>query len=961
MREWGNTMRAARFLAILLALAAILAALVYAFRLPVAGYAVRRAMAGAGLENPAARVTALSFAGARLEEVAAGPSGARDFDIEAVEADFRPGRLWAERKADAIRIGPGEARVTVHDDGHISLAGFETGGGETSGGGALPFDRLFLQDVTLFVTAPEGEATGAVNAQYDIAQGGAGAVTLEAERLVWSGVTLSDLKGMASVDLSAEGQASLTADLAGNVETADAAARDLSVTLKGEAASWRDAANGALEALQGKARLRVSAPTIEIKNADAQKFLSAGHMQAVFGEEVREAAVAGAVNIDFSQGAVTARLADETPLELETPDGASLTLTRQGDAPLYMREGANERASFRFALESAGADVSGNADFSRGDGEWRLAAPIEVAEFSSETLSLGGSRLDVSATSRDGAVDAEIALKSGLKHLKVGRLTISDAPFSGVFGVKANMNARRASIVSKNECFAIERVRGQIPQQNLETRLTAVTLCNGGEALAVVNWSDAAIFTLAGELAAKTAMFRMGETRAEGRPPTIRFDASYSPSENTTSVSGTAAQGAMILNDALDMAGVDGRFDFKLDAETLRATASVDRLRIAQHLKKEGDVRLVAPVLAAGEASLEGGEALFAYTLTTPEGYRLGRGEGVHAMLTATGETAFSLGSLVFTPGALQPNRISPALKGIVDAAEGGMDGTVRFAWSPDGVTSGADFQFNEISFAGPTRAVTRTSGLNGSVQLTDLLPLKTEGLQTITVNAVDMDALQLEQGAITFEMPGDNSIHLAQAEFPWFGGTLGVYDARAAFSGEAVIPLRADKTDLAKLLDYVEVEGLSGEGILSGELPILFEEGRARIENGYFQSEGPGVLRYVGKGTDAASERNENADIAFDLLRDFRYQSMRVEISGPLDGDLDFVVDLEGAGEITLKNQAMIKEGKGRIPARYTISLEAPLLALINQARLSQDFMLQYEQMQEGRASDDGQAEDSQ
>ncbi|PQA89440.1 intermembrane phospholipid transport protein YdbH family protein [Hyphococcus luteus] len=956
-------MRAARLLAILLTLAAILAALVYVFRLPMAGWAVRSAMAGAGFENPAARVTALSFSGARLEDVAAGPELAPDFSFEAIEADFHPRRLWTEKKADALRAGPGVARVKVDDAGRASFAGFEAGGEGEGVGAALPFDRLLLRNLKVFILAPDTNARAIIDAEYDIGKGGKGAVTLEAKRFVWRDIHFSEVEGSASADLSADGKISLAADLkAASAGTEGAIANNLDMKLDGEAADWRDAANGKADALAGRMRFDFSAPDIELNEPAAQSVMSAAPVEAVLGTALRRGALNGAVIIDFSQAALTARIAGGKPLTLATPDGALLTVRQQGEAPFYKASGGRMASSFGFALESDGVDASGGVDFAQEGGGWRLAAPVEIAEFASGPLSLAGSRVDLSAMSDGAIIDAALGLKSGLKRLEVGRLTISDAPFSGAFGIKADMNARRATIVSKSDCFTIERGRGVIKAQNLETRISAMTLCNGDGPLGVVTWNGETVFALAGDLAAKTAMFRMGETRAEGRPPAIRIDASYRPNEEKTEIKGAAEGGAMTLNNALDMAGVVGRFEITLDAETLRASANVDRLRIAQHLRETGQARLVSPVVAAGEASLKGSKAEFAYTLTTPEGRRLGRGEGTHDMMTASGETAFSLGNLAFAPGALQPNRISPALKGIVDAAEGGMDGAIRFGWSPDGVTSSADFQFNEISFVGPTRAVTRTSGLNGSVQLTNLWPVTTDGLQTITVSAVDMDALQLGAGAITFDMPGDDSIHLAEAEFPWFGGTIGVYDAKAAFTGEAVIPLRADNADLAKILDYVDVDGLSGEGVLSGELPVTFEDGKARIENGYFKSEGPGVLSYVGKGTDAASERSGEADVAFDLLRDFRYESMRVEISGPLDGDLDFVVALEGAGEITLKNQAMIKEGKGRIPARYTISLEAPLLALINQARLSQDFRLQYEQMQRTEPPDGGaRAEDGQ
>ena len=206
-----------------------------------------------------------------------------------------------------------------------------------------------------------------------------------------------------------------------------------------------------------------------------------------------------------------------------------------------------------------------------------------------------------------------------------------------------------------------------------------------------------------------------------------------------------------------------------------------------------------------------------------------------------------------------------------------------------------------------------------------------------MTVDAVDLDALQLESGEIVFDLPGDDTVRLVRAAFPWFGGTIGAYDATASFAGgEAVVPLRVDRMDLKQALDYVEVDGLSGEGVLSGVLPLAVEGGRARIENGVLQSDGPGVLRYESDATEGAAAAGDQAQIAFDLLRDLRYESLGVSVAGPLDGRLDFQMRFEGTGAVDMNRQNV------RVPVTYNINLDAALLELLNQANLSRNVQLQ-------------------
>lgn len=932
-------MRTARFLAIVLLLVAIPAAMAYIFRLPLAGWAVRTGMASAGLERPQARVTALTINGLRIEDVAAGPSGSQGFSFEAIDADFRLLRLIREKKVDALRIGPGRLRARVDENGAISLPGVNASGG--SSGSGLPFDKLSLSDVALSIESPQGAATGELSADYDARSGGGAEFSLAAERVTWNEVVIENGEVAGELVLSADGQVSFTGAFSGDAETSGATARGINLTAQGSAASWRDVAAGTTDKLAGAVTVNFAAPDIAWRDEQVRALVSAAQMETIFGEQLQRAALTGELETKFDESGLEVRiLEDEAPLALTTPDGSSLTLRRQGEAPLYARGASGaEKASLRFVLISDGVNARGGADYAREDGAWRLAAPVEIDEFKSPAISLDGSRIDLAATGEDREFDADVSLKSGLRKAVIGRLEVNDAPFNGAFSIHGDLDAQRATIISKSDCFAIDGVRSRIAEQDLDVRMSGITLCNAEGPLVVYTWTGDAACTVSGELSARSGTLRLGETRATGRPPVVRFDAAYHPARNTTSVTGDIINGAMTLNDVLDMSAAIGRFDFRLDADAMSATANVDRLRMTQHLTDPQQLLLFAPVIAAGQGRLEGDKATFTYTVTTPEGYRLGAGKGVHDMKTARGDSTIDIENLAFTPVGLQPNQISPALKGIVDAADGAMHGALTFSWSPNDLTSTADFEFENISFGGPTRAVTRTRNLNGSVQLTDLLPIQTDGVQTITVAGINLDALKLEQGVMEFSMPGDDTFILQRGEFPWFGGTIGVYDAKASFTGQAEIPLRAQNIDLKQVLDYVKVEGLSGEGLLTGSLPLVFEDGRASIVNGVLKSEGPGIVRYTGAVSDQAAQAGENADVAFDFLRNLRYSSLEVTVDGALDGALKFGMRFEGVGDVSIRN-GQLKD----VPVIYRVNLAIENVDLLRKASLANAIKAQIE-----------------
>lgn len=930
-------MRAARFLAILVLFVAIIAAILYLFRLPIAGWAIRSAMANAGLENPQARVAALTLDGVRLEKVAAGPNGREAFFLEAIEADYHWRELLMSRKVDAVRAGPGGVRLTITDDGKVSLPGFSAGGASGSGSG-LPFSSVSVNDLAVSVDAPDGAASGALNADFDMANGGNVVAVLTTSGVAWKGVRIAQGEANIDANLSADGQIVLTAGFNGDVEAYGASAAGATLRIEGDGASWRDLVSGAASQLAGRGHIEFNAPKILFASETLPETMSLAPVEAAFGDQISEAALSGAFDVEFSDAGLEVRLPENTILALSTPDGAGLALSASGGAPIFKLEDGRETSSFAFNLESDGVNASGAVDAEQQGEILRVAAPIRIEEYTSPDFAIAGSTIEFSALVEGDALAADLAVRSGLNKLRIGRLTVSDAPFTSAFRIDADLEAKTANVYNKEECVTFERARGRLAEQNSEAALGRTQFCNEEGPLAVLAWSGDMVCSLGGEILSADGRFRMGETRAIGRPPNIRFTATYFPAENRTHVEGGLSSGAMTINDTINLSAVLGRFDFMLNKEMMQANGVVDRVRVAQNL----ETLLIAPVIATGRVKLDGLDTTFDYELTTTSGDPLGTGDGSHDMATASGETVFTFDGLRFAPGGLQPNELALGLKGIISAAKGGVDGSVRFGWSPEGVTSGADIHLHDVSFGGPTLAVTRTSGVNGDIAFSNLFPVKTDGVQSVTVRTVDLSALQLEAGEISFELPGDDTLYLQRGEFPWFGGTIGANGATASFSGKATIPLQAKNVDLKQVFEYVDINGLSGEGIVAGALPLVFEDGKARIENGVLHSVGPGVLRYQGVASDQAAETGQGAKVAFDILRDLQYKSMLVAVSGPLDGRLNFVVELEGTGEVTVRDQAMIRRGSGRVPVIYRITLDAALLELLRQAKLSQDVSLQ-------------------
>lgn len=926
-------MRVARFLLGLLLLLAILAMAAFVLRKPIAGAAVRAVMASAGLENPKARVTALTLNGIALKNISAGPSGAEAFRLERVEADYDWRDLWPARKVEALRIGPGVLRLTVSEAGAVSIPGVSPAGG--GGSGALPFESFTVDDLDLYVDPPRGEAVGHLNAEYDVATGGQASVRLSSDRAGFQKLRVESFETALDITFADDGALKLGGNLKGTFFTSAAALQDAHLTIKGEGVSWRDLMEGRPNDVSFNAQVRVESAAIPVASAPALQSLDAPAISALLGDPIDMFTVVGALTLAYANNElVLATAPPYAPPALRSDTGIALAMSPLGDAPYYKRNAGGEEIAFAYALDGAKIEAGGSVRAEKLSQGWRVKVPMAFGAFSSEALSLDGASIDIEATTNPAGVAASVSTKADIREASIGRLNVFDAPMAASFLVEINPVERTAVASLSGECVSFDRVRMTIDGQDSEASLNKATLCaDEHKSLAVFDWSGPPQCVVNGVLSAVSGRYRLGRTRIAGRPPQVDFEALYQPQINLTTAAGRLEGGSMVLNDMLIFSRGDGDFDFLLDKAMLKSAARLTRVHIAQNL----ELPLVAPVVGSGALTLVDKKAAFDYVLRTPEGDHLGRGSGVHNVATGQGSSDFRFERLHFAPGALQPDRIAPVLRGIIGVTIGEASGSADFSWSQQGVASAADIAFKNLTFEGPTRVVSKTVGLNGNIQFANLWPVATGGPQTITVSGVDLDALQLSDGEVVFDMPGDQTLIVERAVFPWFGGELGVYDATASMAGGgAVAPLRVKNVDLAQVFDYIDIQGLSGEGVVSGVLPLTVEAGKAAIENGLMQSDGPGAIRYTGRTAEKAAQAGQQAQIAFDILRDLRYNTLAVTVNGPLDGRLEFQLDFEGTGDVSVRN------ARGRVPVLYRITLDAALLELLNQANLMRDVQLQ-------------------
>lgn len=918
-------------------------AALFLLRKPIAGAAVVQVMSRAGLEKPSVRVSDVNFSRLTLFEMrAGGGSPAPDLLFENVSFEYGWRDLIFRGKLVGIAIDGGAATASFGANGAVNIAGWSPE--PTAKPASPPFERLAVKDLRIVARLPRGPASFLVDGAFDMIGGGTFSVAAKAEETGFDAARLASLEGRAVINLLVDGQIKSESSFKGDVVTDAGLARDVSIEVSADLSSWRGVFGDGPRAINGAATVDVRSATFD---ANLAPILS--QFKAASGAPIAHLAVSGAFKLLFAEDLISVSQSGG-PLKI-TADRGDVLVLASNDGPLYARRPGEERLNFRADLSGPVAAGFAAVDaVSAGDGPWRVDASARFGE-----QSISGVRFSHFA----GAFTGEFAsnrlrgradIDAHVARAEIGRLSLTDMPASARLAVDLDVAGRTLTASPEDGgCLDADRANFRFADQDMDARVSAALLCPGAAPLAIVSWGEGASTRVEGDLIAKSAHYRLGKTIFDGAPPRVSFKLDYLPHNQSSRIVGAIAGGNVLLNNSLILTDATGDFESDLIKDTVSAAVVLSSMRIAQNAELEK----VAPVLVAGDARLSDDIATFDFNVTTPKGAPLGRGEGWHEVKTGRGEAIFDSGALIFGFG-LQPDRLLPALRGVISNATGSTEGRARFEWAPDEMQSAATVNLDSVSFGGPGVAVTKTEGVTGKLVFSGLAPAATAGEQSLSIRKIDLDALKLENGELRFSFPGDGTLRIIEAEFPWFNGTIGVYGSTMSIDGgKAETSLQIDSVDLGKLLGYLNVEGLSGAGVIEGVLPLSFEGGRARVNNGILSSKGLGVIRYQGKATAAAAQSNEQSALAFEILRELRFEKLSATIDGPLDGTLKFKVLFEGRSDIPVK--AGKETQRVDSPVKYRITIDAPLLSLIEQAILSTDVKLQIERAQKSEVTEKG------
>jgi hypothetical protein len=154
--------------------------------------------------------------------------------------------------------------------------------------------------------------------------------------------------------------------------------------------------------------------------------------------------------------------------------------------------------------------------------------------------------------------------------------------------------------------------------------------------------------------------------------------------------------------------------------------------------------------------------------------------------------------------------------------------------------------------------------------------------------------------------------------------------------TGNATLSLMASDFSLATLVEQLGFEDLRAEGRIAGEIPVRIAEGAVVITGAQVQAEGPGRIQFRSPDTRRSlASGGQAVSLMLDALEDFRYDTLRMGIDKPAQGDSRIVIQLNGRNPTVLDGQ----------PFNFNINLTGnadPLLAALAEGQRLRNQALQ-------------------
>lgn len=328
-------------------------------------------------------------------------------------------------------------------------------------------------------------------------------------------------------------------------------------------------------------------------------------------------------------------------------------------------------------------------------------------------------------------------------------------------------------------------------------------------------------------------------------------------------------------NVTLSMKGQNGKIDLTLSSAAVSGPSGIVPAKLDGKASLDGNKVTASAKLAIATTKT---------SLTAKGNYDLGSGKGKFDV---------ELPPVTFAPSGLQPKDLVASLAQTTEDVAGTIAAKGPILIDKNGITSDIALTLQNLSGKlGPIAL----RNLNAVVEIDKPWPLTTAPNQVVSIELADV-GLPLTNGVVRFKIDDGSTLSLAESRLEMMSGKVTLDPVTLKLGAPAQqIHLKVDKISLARLFELFAVAGLSGEGVVSGAIPVtLFPAGLA-IDHAKLTAGGPGTLRYnQDQGPAALANAGESVKMALSALSDFRYDRLEIDLDRRATGDTELGLHIAG------------------------------------------------------------------
>ena len=326
---------------------------------------------------------------------------------------------------------------------------------------------------------------------------------------------------------------------------------------------------------------------------------------------------------------------------------------------------------------------------------------------------------------------------------------------------------------------------------------------------------------------------------------------------------------------------------------------------LAADVAHEAEPAFITPARLKMQGRLAGEAVKFTSTLTQAAHAFTLSIEGDYDVAQDFGGAAFTIAPLTFSPDGPQPGDLFPIAAGRLKAVAGTLGAEGQLSWAAGQPDILLRLGLDGLGFTAEDAEI---SALTGQVTIDGIGPLTTPAGQHITgqVAAAGLAPMPFD---LAFHLQSNGHVGIERAEAGFAGGQLATRDAWIdPDRRDGMIELDVGAIELAELMRLADLDGVSGEGRLTGTLPIEIKAGAVAIAGGALASEGAGILRLSGAGLEELlGKRDDTVGLMVQALADFHFDALDIAIDKALEGEGAVRMKLSGANPAVLEGHPFV------------------------------------------------------